>query len=196
MRTTCPGLQRRPKAPEAKGDRGHIAPDMEPLSDGKRRGIDANYLVVLRRFVFPDSRGAGPDRASPDRRVDGPDGQPLDAPDRGGLGIGLQQAAAVRIGHIDTSVGDHDPVRTKVQALSSDDLERGRSILTSQPAWSATHSAPWPKAMLCGLPRTSGLPTTRLVLGFSFETVAPPWYRSSSLPVQTEPAPNARTEPK
>src|SRR5215207_8030469 len=94
-----PGLQRRPQAPEAEGHRGDIAADMEPLDDGERGRIDVNHAVVLRRFVFPDSGGARPDRASPNRRVDGPDGQPPDAPDRGGLGISLQQPTAVRVGH-------------------------------------------------------------------------------------------------
>jgi hypothetical protein len=47
------------------------------------------------------------------------------------------------------------------------------SIFTSQPVWPATHTAPPPKAMLWGLPRTSGRPTTWLVRGLSLETVAP-----------------------
>jgi hypothetical protein len=106
---------------------------MEPLGDGERRGIDAHHAVVPRRFVLPNSGGAGPDRASPDRRVNRPRSQRHDPPDGGGGGIGLQQAAAVRVGHIDGVAGDHDPVRPEVQALSSNHREGGRVDL-HQPA--------------------------------------------------------------
>jgi hypothetical protein len=68
-------------------------------------------------------------------------------------------------------------------------------ILTSQPAWSATQTAPWPKAMLCGLPRPVRLPTTWLVAGSILDT-EPVWLRSSSLPVQTKPPPKVTTDPK
>jgi hypothetical protein len=114
---------------------------MERLGDGERLGIDANHAVVLRRFVLPNSRGAGPEPASPNRRIDGPRSQRHDAPDRGGLGISLQQAATVRVGHIDGVAGDHDAVRTEVQALSGNDLERGRIDL-HEPARMVGHPQP------------------------------------------------------
>src|SRR5919109_2210675 len=77
------GLQRRPEASKAEGHRGGVAPDMERLGDGERLRIDADHAVVPRRLVLPNGRGAGPDRAGPDRRVDGAGGQRYDAPDGG-----------------------------------------------------------------------------------------------------------------
>jgi hypothetical protein len=65
-------------------------------------------------------------------------------------------------------------VGAEVEALAGGDPSVRGSILTSQPVWSATHTAPVPKAMLWGLPKTSGRPTRWLVPGSSLDTVVPP----------------------
>lgn len=106
---------------------------MESRDNGERLGIDANHPVVLGRFAFPDRSGARPDRAHTYHGIDGPDWQHLDEPDFCCLGIGREQSAVVGVGYVDGIIGDHDPMRTEVQALSRDDMNVVGSIFTSQP---------------------------------------------------------------
>jgi hypothetical protein len=87
-------------------------------------------------------------------------------------------------------------MRTEVQPLSGDDLERNRINLHEPARVVGNPDGSVAERDALRATENEWSADTRLVFGFNFEIVEPRLNLSSSLPVQTKPAPNAITEPK